>query len=238
MQLAQRYPDAYDGILANAPAMHANEVFSSMHWPYQAMLNAGTFPPECMFDAITKAAIAACDELDGIADGVITAVEQCRKSFDPFSVVGNTIECATSGVNDTLTISTDAAQIMKDTWGGITTKAGEQVWFGFAPGTDMTGNGPTAVPNSLGPLETKCEDGVCVGVTSILGGTWFQNFLVRDLEVNLSTLTHNDFTDLVHYGKIYRSFFATDDSDLSRFRKAGGKLLTAHGIVSDYDRAG
>lgn len=45
-----------------------------------------TFPYLCEINAITDAAIAACDSLDGVVDGLVSNVETCR--FDPFSIVG------------------------------------------------------------------------------------------------------------------------------------------------------
>ena len=43
-------------------------------------------PPACEINAITEAALEACDDIDGIADGVITDSARCE--FDPATIVG------------------------------------------------------------------------------------------------------------------------------------------------------
>lgn len=40
-----------------------------------------TYPHPCEFEAITAAVVAACDELDGSKDGIISRVDLC--DFDP-----------------------------------------------------------------------------------------------------------------------------------------------------------
>jgi feruloyl esterase len=69
---AQRYPDDYDGILAGAPVLdqtHLNEFFA---WIDFVVLgeNAANLPSSKL-PAIQAAALAACDRLDGVEDGVI-----------------------------------------------------------------------------------------------------------------------------------------------------------------------
>lgn len=105
MMLAQRYPDAFDGIAASAPAINLPEIFSSYLWPSIVMDELKEYPPACEIDAITAAAVEACDGLDGVLDNVITNPDIC--SFDPLSAVGKTINCTTFG--DERPISTAAA---------------------------------------------------------------------------------------------------------------------------------
>jgi feruloyl esterase len=93
MMLAQRYPDAFDGIAASAPAINWSSFVMSDFWPTLIMRMLGEYPPACEFDAITDAVLDACDGLDGIADGIITNVDACH--FNPMSVVGKNINCST-----------------------------------------------------------------------------------------------------------------------------------------------
>lgn len=95
MMLAQRYPDAFDGIAASAPAINWAESFLSYWYPSVLMDELEEYPPSCEIDAITAAAVEACDGLDGVVDNVITYPDQC--DFDPSSVVGQVINCTNFG---------------------------------------------------------------------------------------------------------------------------------------------
>src|SRR6185312_16778842 len=79
---AQRYPDDYDGIIAGAPVIDATHLFAGMASIDFIWLRAkgGYFPPSKL-PAIQAAALAACDSLDGIQDGVIDDPRRCH--FDP-----------------------------------------------------------------------------------------------------------------------------------------------------------
>lgn len=111
LMLAQRYPDAFDGIAASSPAINWNGFVFSAYWPSFVMRSLGKFPPACEIDAITDAVIKACDGLDGVVDGIVADLDAC--SFDPMSVVGKVIKCSTFD-NAPRRISSAAAYIVKE----------------------------------------------------------------------------------------------------------------------------
>ncbi|KAH8689242.1 tannase and feruloyl esterase-domain-containing protein [Phaeosphaeriaceae sp. PMI808] len=112
MMLAQRYPEAYDGIAAAAPAFNWGRLFPAFAWPQVMMKLTGQFPSKCELDAVTAGAVATCDPQDGVTDGIISDPAAC--SFDPFSMVGKIVDCN----NETTTISNAAATIANLTWTG------------------------------------------------------------------------------------------------------------------------
>lgn len=81
------------------------------------------YPPRCELDAITQAAIEACDELDGVKDGVIGAVGLC--AFDPRTIVGQKYDCD----GDSRKFTKEAAEIASLVWSGPI-KDGKPIWFG------------------------------------------------------------------------------------------------------------
>lgn len=109
LMLAQRYPDAFDGIAASAPAINWTKFFMTGLWPSFNMRNLGNVPPSCEYDAIRLAAIEACDANDGVVDGIISG--EC--DFNPHSVVGRYINCTDFGT--VRRISPEAAFIMEKT---------------------------------------------------------------------------------------------------------------------------
>jgi pimeloyl-ACP methyl ester carboxylesterase len=70
LMLAQRYPDAYNGIAAAAPAIDWAHFIPATSWAQVIMPITGQYPTKCEIDALTDAAIAACDPLDGVTDGL------------------------------------------------------------------------------------------------------------------------------------------------------------------------
>jgi feruloyl esterase len=79
---AGRYPDDFDGIIAGAPF---SQTLSVPHMAWVLAANAGPAGAPLLgrreFDLLGRAALAACDGGDGLADGVIGDPESCR--FDP-----------------------------------------------------------------------------------------------------------------------------------------------------------
>lgn len=84
------------------------------------------YPPECELNAISKAAIETCDELDGVKDGVISAPRQC--TFDPYSVVGQKYECKEGDIRK---ITKEAAEVAAIVWSGPLKKDGTPIWHGL-----------------------------------------------------------------------------------------------------------
>ena len=88
LQLAQSHPHLYDGILATAPAAHMPSLATAMFWPQLVMQTLQSWPQPCELRALITAAIAKCDDLDGVKDGIISDPRKCNDAFDPFTLIG------------------------------------------------------------------------------------------------------------------------------------------------------
>ena len=88
----QRYPQDYDGIVAGAPAINWTRFIPQELWG-TVLMNAAENPiPQCKLAAATSAAIAACDSIDGVKDGVIEDPKRC--AYDPKPLIGTSAgEC-------------------------------------------------------------------------------------------------------------------------------------------------
>ncbi|POS71427.1 tannase and feruloyl esterase [Diaporthe helianthi] len=129
LMLAQRYPTAFDGIAAGAPAIFWNEIFTSSPWPQQFMNMLGEYPHPCELEAITAAAVSACDGLDGVVDGILTNINDCLAGFQPFDLVGGATNCSEAPI-----FTSAAAAVVNATWQGMRNAQGVQTWFGLNPG--------------------------------------------------------------------------------------------------------
>jgi len=79
---AQRFPDDFDGIIAGAPGYNRTDVaFQTLGMAQATHATPESFIPPIKYPALHRAALAACDSLDGLADGLIADPGTCR--FDP-----------------------------------------------------------------------------------------------------------------------------------------------------------
>ncbi|KAK3290428.1 Tannase/feruloyl esterase [Chaetomium fimeti] len=231
IMLAQRYPDAYDGISAGAPVLYSSFSGTGLYWPQQVMNVLNEYPYGCEMDAITAAAVRDCDGLDGVTDGIISDIDGCLASFDPFKMVGEPVPKCSQAGNRTVEVGVAAAVVVNATWHGmVKPNSGAPVWYGLPPGSLISVEADGGV--LTGVAATNCSSGTCVGSPNPMTTGWIERFdALGDPNFDITKMSYADFDDIVHYTRqIYRSAFDTDDPDLSRFRDAGGKLVTFHGL--------
>ncbi|ETS85169.1 hypothetical protein PFICI_03194 [Pestalotiopsis fici W106-1] len=227
MMLAQLYPDAFDGIAAGAPAIYWTETMFNMYWSQLYMSMIDQYPYGCELKAITAAAVAYCDPLDGVEDGIVADSDMCLEHFNVSSLVGTTVEdCAQT--NGSVKISKAAVMVAHATWQGISDLQGNILWPGFGIATDI----------ASGTASTICNTTTCsMDVSESYGipANWLQLFVAKDPDFNLADLTLDEFISMFNNSKReYSSIIETQNPDLSEFSQLGGKLISFHGL-SDQD---
>jgi hypothetical protein len=145
LMLAQRYPELYDGIVALAPAINWDTFLVTEYWPQQVMNQLGVYPPPCELIAFTNAAIAACDDLDGLEDGIISDANAC--TFDPYSIVGEPFVCD-DGEERQLTV--EGAKVADSAWSGLIDPSGNRQWYGLNRDAALSGIAGTNATTSTG----------------------------------------------------------------------------------------
>lgn len=98
----QRWPADWDGAIALYPAWNQIGAMLFGHKANRALAQPGAYPNQAKRRVIYDAAMAACDALDGVADGVIGNQTACNATFDP-----NVVRCA-GGVDTGDTCLSDA----------------------------------------------------------------------------------------------------------------------------------
>lgn len=213
---AQKYPDDFDGINADAPAINWNQFEVATLWPQVVMKQAHTFPTPCEFKAFDQAAVAACDPRDGIADGLISDPSRC--DFDPRSLIGTTVACE----GKDYTISEADAEVVRKIWDGPRDSGGRQLWYGLPIGADF-GN---LTASTTGP------DGVTVGSPFPVPAQWVANFVEKQPAFDTANITYAQFDQIFQQARSeFDSIIGTADPDLSAFRDAGGKIITWQGYA-------
>jgi hypothetical protein len=204
---AQDYPADYNGIAAGSPAINSNQLRAAQIWGELQMKLANDFLPQCKLTAFNNAAIAACDNLDGVTDGIISDWQDCHFSAD--SLIGTVTSCGTITATD--------ASIVTKIWDGPTDANGSQLWYGLQPGASFTG-----VDN------TVTVSGTTTGAPSSTSTDWYKYFLTLNPAFDWQTLTYQQFLDFFAQSQSeYASMDPTSDAqpDLTAFDNDGGKIV-------------
>jgi hypothetical protein len=210
---AQRYPNDYDGIAAGAPAINWDRFMVAQMWGELQMRLANDFIPQCKFEAANQAAVAACDGLDGVKDGIIGAWQRCR--FDARSLIGTVTPCGTISATD--------ADIINKIWQGPRDPQGRFLWFGLLPGASFSGLNNTVTVN-----------GTTAPAPFVISLNHFIYWLARDPAFDWTTMTYAQYVDFFRQSvDEFNGVIGTSNPDLSRFRASGGKIV---GWVGTYDQ--
>ena len=199
---AQRYPDDFDGIVAGDPGndrilLNADFVES---WLTTHPKDAPAFPV-AKLALLNKAAVAACDKQDGVADGVIEEPNKC--SFDPGSLAceadGDSASCLTHG----------EVEIVRHLYeGSVRDRVGKSIYAGWVRGSEA-GWGSYLVSPSQPVRVEFWKSWVFEG-----GSFDLQNF---------------DPFGAIEKARTKLPFVEAVDADLRAFQKSGRKLLMYHG---------
>lgn len=81
LTMAQRYPDAFDGIFSRVPVIHWTGLQHAGLRDGLALVGDGWIPP-AKVKLVQDAVLAACDAADGVADGIVSDPVGCRSRFD------------------------------------------------------------------------------------------------------------------------------------------------------------
>ncbi|WP_205910491.1 tannase/feruloyl esterase family alpha/beta hydrolase [Rhizobium sp. FY34] len=108
LMAATRLPDMFDGLLAGYPGFNLPKAAIQHAWDIQAWTKvnpdiAKAFSRDDMA-VLAKGILAACDDLDGLADGIVADAQACQTAFKPQSV-----QCQTAGETGCLSESQVAA---------------------------------------------------------------------------------------------------------------------------------
>lgn len=217
LMIAQRFPDLYDGVLAVAPAINIATFIPAGYWSTQVMNDIGYYPPPCEIEAFTQEAVAACDGLDGLIDGIISAPHRCN--FTAYDVVGKSFCCN----NRTLELTSKGADIVQAAWTGPRSASNKLGWFGLAKDASLTTT----------YLKTQCandDPSNCTAARADLTSSWIKYFLAKDAGWDASSMTRQQFFEYLQTSKqSYDAMLSASSPNLESFKSAGGKLIMWHG---------
>ena len=135
----QRYPQDFDGLIAGAPGNNRVRLNAGFLWQFLSNHSPGDdatpIVPASKLPLVTKAAVAACDAVDGVSDGVVDDPRSCR--FDPA-----VLTCSGADGADCLTRAQVSA-LNRMYAGASNLRTGERVY----PGWPKTSEALTTLPD-------------------------------------------------------------------------------------------
>jgi feruloyl esterase len=207
---AQRYPEDYDGILAGAPANNWTPLLTTAAYDTQALtLDPASFIPQAKIPTVAAAVNAACDEIDGVRDGILNDPRQCH--FDPA-----TIQCKAEDSDKCLTAPQVTA--LKKLYAGTPDASGNIVFPGYLPGSE-NGEGGWGMWIT-GPAPAK-------SLMAFFGNGFFSGFVYEKADWDYKTFSVDKGLKAANE-KTAQALNATDPN-LKAFQQRGGKLILYHG---------
>jgi feruloyl esterase len=203
---AQRYPDDYDGIVAGDPANNRiRHTFGFLNsWLNTHGSDGKPLLTPAKLPLITKAAVDACDSVDGLKDGVIDDPRRCH--FDPAKLL-----CKPGADEQTCLTAPQADAVRKMYDGTKSAKTGETIFAGWPRGSEGFGE---AAGQSWRAYIMDPAEPMRVG--------FFKYWLFHDPNWDYKTI---DWEHDLAYAEQKLPYMAAVDKDLGPFKKHGGKLL-------------
>jgi len=258
MMMSQRFPDYFDGILACSPGFKLPKAALYGHsWDAQAFAEAAktagiydrfgqpmlnkTFTDEDL-DLAAQAILGACDELDGLKDGMITNFPACTTA-----VVNPKLEAiACKGPKRTTCLSTTQIAAIKKVMAGAKDSKGELLYADWAWDRGIGGKiGETYNQGwriwKIGAYDAPANSAIIVGLGSGAVSAVFTTpptvvpatgpgpvkYL---LDTDLNKDANKIYAESGVYTKSSWDFMMASSTDLARYKARGGKLVIVHGV--------
>ena len=205
---AERYPQDFDGILANSPWVDQTGFTLGALWNQQAIDAAPLSAAKLAL--VGKAVMAKCDALDGLQDGQIDDPRRCT-----LDVKTDLPACAPGTDNDRCLTAAQSAALLK-IYGGPVSQ-GRQIFPGFMLGSEI------GWMNLIVPAQPdrKAAD------FNLAEGTL--RYLVHTPPQPLYDYRSFDFERDTHTLDAWGQLVNATNPDLTRFNKRGGKLIMTYG---------
>ncbi|KAI0549020.1 putative ferulic acid Esterase/Feruloyl esterase [Xylaria curta] len=202
----QAYPGSFDGVLVGSAAWYTSHLnnwvtkVGSYNWPAEDEKHIDWRLLAPIADEVVK----QCDDIDGVADGIISLPGLCDVDLEALS-------CERSGANQSACLTAAQAQTLRNVYDDWKTLDGEFLYTGLSPGS-----------------ERQMYTVLNYSEASPYGIGYARYFLLDNASFALA-----DFNDsLVSLAERLDPGNATADNyDLAAFRDRGGKMLMYHGTA-------
>jgi feruloyl esterase len=218
---AERFPDDFDGIIANAPWLDQTGFTIGAMWNQKALSEAPVTAAKMAL--VADRVMAKCDAIDGLKDGLIDDPRQC--AFDPARDVP---ACKLGDDAPDCLTAAQAAAIAKVYSGPASN--GKPFFPGFEPGSEavmpaMFGGGPSS-SGWMNMIVSPQPDGKPADFN--LAENTMRYLVFKPPKPDYDYKTFNFDRD-IHLLDDWSKQVDAKNPDLAKFKKHGGKLIMTYG---------
>jgi feruloyl esterase len=216
---AQRFPDDFDGIVANAPWVDQTGFAVGAMWNQKALTEAPVSPAKMVL--VAQKVMDTCDAVDGLEDGLIDDPRACR-----FSAARDVPACRAGADGPDCLTAAQAAAIDRIYAGPRSN--GKPFIAGFMPGSEAVTTSANGAMNSgwVGAI-VPAQPGAKPADFNLAEGV--MRYLILDPPQPAYDFLKFDYDRAASTVERWSKLADAKDADLSRFRKSGGKLLMTYG---------
>ncbi len=217
---AQRFPEDFDGIVANSPWVDQTGFTIGAMWNQKALSAAPVTPAKLAL--VAGKVMAKCDAIDGLQDGLIDDPRKC--AFDP----ARDVPACGAGADRADCLTAPQAEAIAKVYSGPVSN-GKPFFPGYMPGSEAVATGLfgggagsswmntiVAAQPDRKPADFNLAEGI-------------MRFLVFRPPQADYDYTRFDYDRDIHLLDDWSRQADAKNPDLSRFRKRGGKLLMTYG---------
>ncbi|GES60182.1 tannase-domain-containing protein [Aspergillus terreus] len=198
---AARFPDDFDGILVGAPAVDFNNMTSwrASFFPITGRAGSARFLTKEQWALVHREVLRQCDGIDGVEDGIISDPTLCQFQADRLRCVAGRVEGC---------LSTAQVETVRKVLSPLVDEDGQLIYPAMQPGSEIA-----------------AAEGLYSGTPWPYSTEWFKYVIYNPTWDPASFTVHDAYVaDARNPGAI-----RTWPSDLSAFRRRGGKLILYHG---------
>lgn len=257
MMVTQRFPDYFDGVLACSPGFKLPKAAIAEAWDTQAFAqvaradgvtdpNGEPFMNKTFTDEdlalVASTVLAACDKLDGLEDGIIANFRACTSG-----VVKPKLDALTcKGQKDANCLTSLQITAIEKVHAGATNSKGEEIYADRPWDAGIGGKlGPGYNQGwriwKLGMFNSPANS----SINATLGSGAISAIFTTPptpvassgaapvaylLGLNFDTDVQKIYAETGIFAKSAWDFMMASSTDLSAFRKHGGKLILTHGV--------
>ena len=217
---AQRFPEDFDGIIANAPWVDQTGFTIGALWNQKALSNAGLTPSKLAL--VADKVMGKCDAIDGLKDGLIDDPRKCN--FDP----ARDVPSCSAGTDGSDCLTPAQADAIAKVYSGPVSN-GKAFFPGYMPGSEAVVTGLFGGGSGSGWLNVIVATQPDAKPADFNLAENTMRYLVNKPPQPDYDYKTFDFDRDIHTLDNWSKEADAKNPDLSKFNKRGGKLLMTYG---------